>query len=179
MLSAAVTVTVSGGMQKKFDHFVDRNLCRWCPTDWPVRLGCTLAAGALVRIQHVEMDGQGQWAYVTSRRTRAGVAHKVRMAELHPPKETKPLFNKGCANCKASCPLVGKRLTAYRSKLYPPSMRTPPVTPAVSEFFAAMGRRGGRVVTPARLKALAKARKARAVQVTARKKFRSDLAENA
>jgi len=58
-------------------------------------------------------------------------------------------------------------------------MRTPPVTPAVSEFFAAMGRRGGRVVTPARLKALAKARKARAVQVTARKKFRSDLAENA
>ena len=80
LLSAAVTVTVSGGMQEKFDHFVDRNLCRWCPTDWPPKFGCGLAAGALVKIEHVEMDAQGQYAYVTSRRTRAGVAHKVRLS---------------------------------------------------------------------------------------------------
>ena len=136
-----------------------------------------MAAGALVRIEHVEMDAQGQWAYVTSRRTRNKAVHKVRMSELHPPRETKPLFNKGCANCKASCPLIEKRLTRYRSKIYPPSMRTPEVTPAVSEFFAAMGRRGGSRVTAARLQALAKARKARAAKVLARQKSRVNLAK--
>ena len=177
MLLHVEAVTMYGWMSKKFNELIDRNLCRWCPTDWPPRLGCGLAAGALVRIEHVEMDAQGQWAYVTSRRTRNKAVHKVGMSELHPPRETKPLFNKGCANCKASCPLVGKRLTAFRAKLYPPTMRTPPVTPAVSEFFAAMGRRGGKVVTPARLKALAKARQARAVQVSARRKNRIALAK--
>ena len=120
----------------------------------------------------------GQWAYVLSRRARNQVVHKVKMSELHPPRETKPLFNKGCANCKASCPLIGKRLTKYRAKIYPPSMRTPPVTPAVSEFFAAMGRRGGSKVTPARLQAIAKARQARAAKVLARRKSRLNLAKN-
>ena len=119
----------------------------------------------------------GQWAYVLSRRARNQVVHKVKMSELHPPRETKPLFNKGCANCKASCPLIGKRLTKYRAKIYPPSMRTPPVTPAVSEFFAAMGRRGGSKVTPARLQAIAKARQARAAKVLARRKSRLNLAK--
>lgn len=123
------------------------------------------------------MDSGGQYAYVTSRRARNNVVHKVRMDELHPPKETKPLFNRGCANCKASCPLVGNRLTKYRAKLYPPSMRTPAVTPQISAFFAAMGKRGGSKVTPARLQALAKARKARAVKVAARHKARINLAK--
>ena len=132
----------------------------------------------MVTIKHVEMDQMGQWAYVLSRRARNQVVHKVKMSELHPPRETKPLFNKGCANCKASCPLIGKRLTKYRAKIYPPSMRTPPVTPAVSEFFAAMGRRGGSKVTPARLQAIAKARQARAAKVLARQKSRLNLAKN-
>ena len=136
-----------------------------------------LAPGALVRIQHVEIDARGQWAYVTSRRSRNKAVYKVPMSELHPPRDTRPLSNKGCANCKASCPLIEKRLTAYRAKLYPPSMRTPPVTPAVSEFFAAMGRRGGKVVTPARLRALAKARQARAVRISERQKNRLNLAK--
>jgi hypothetical protein len=57
-------------------------------------------------------------------------------------------------------------------------MRTPPVTPAVSEFFAAMGRRGGSKVTPARLRAIAKARQARAAKVLARRKSRLNLAKN-
>lgn len=164
-------------MAKHFNRLIERSLVRWCPTDWPPRFGCGLAAGALVRIEHVEMDAQGQWAYVTSRRARNNVVHKVKMDELHPPRETKPLFNKGCANCKASCPLIEKRLTRYRAKIYPPSMRTPPVTPAVSEFFAAMGRRGGSRVTAARLQALAKARKARAAKVLARQKSRVNLAK--
>lgn len=123
------------------------------------------------------MDAQGQYAYVTSRRARNNVVHKVRMDELHPPKETKPLFNKGCANCKASCPLVENRLTRYRAKIYPPSMRTPEVTPAVSAFFSAMGKRGGSRVTPARLQALVKARRARAVKIAARHKARINLAK--
>ena len=123
------------------------------------------------------MDSGGQYAYVTSRRARKNVVHKVRMDELHPPRETKPLFNMGCANCKASCPLVGNRLTKYRAKLYPPSMRTPEVTPAVSAFFSAMGKRGGSRVTPARLQALAKARKVRAVKIAARNKARINLAK--
>lgn len=131
----------------------------------------------MVKIEHVEMDSGGQYAYVTSRRARKNVVHKVRMDELHPPRETKPLFNMGCANCKASCPLVGNRLTKYRAKLYPPSMRTPEVTPAVSAFFSAMGKRGGSRVTPARLQALAKARKVRAVKIAARNKARINLAK--
>lgn len=131
----------------------------------------------MVKIEHVEMDAQGQYAYVTSRRARNNVVHKVRMDELHPPKETKPLFNKGCANCKASCPLVENRLTRYRAKIYPPSMRTPEVTPAVSAFFSAMGKRGGSRVTPARLQALVKARRARAVKIAARHKARINLAK--
>lgn len=162
----------------KNNHLNDAGLFRWCPTDWPPRLGCGLAAGALVAIKHVEMDKLGQWAYVLSRRARNQVVHKVKMSELHPPRETKPLFNKGCANCKASCPLIGNRLTKYRAKIYPPSMRTPPVTPAVSEFFAAMGRKGGSKVTPARLRAIAKARQARAAKVLARRKSRLNLAKN-
>ena len=132
----------------------------------------------MVKIEHVEMDAQGQYAYVTSRRARNNVVHKVRMDELHPPRETKPLFNKGCANCKASCPLIEKRLTKYRAKIYPPSMRTPEVTPAISAFFSAMGRRGGSRVTPARLQALVKARRVRAVKVAARKRARVNLAKN-
>lgn len=131
----------------------------------------------MVKIEHVEMDAQGQYAYVTSRRTRNNVVHRVRMEELHPPRETTPLFNKGCANCKASCPLTGKRLTKYRAKLYPPAMRTPEVTPAVSAFFSAMGRRGGSRVTPARLRALEKARKARAIRIADRRKARVNLAK--
>lgn len=164
-------------MSEKFNHLIDRALCRWCPTDWPPRFGCGLAAGALVKIEHIEMDATGQYAYVTSRRARQNVVHKVRMDELHPPRETKPLFNKGCANCKASCPLIENRLTKYRAKIYPPSMRTPPITPAVSAFFSAMGRRGGSRVTPARLQALAKARKVRAARILARHKTRVDLAK--
>ena len=164
-------------MSEKFNYLIDRNLCRWCPTDWPAKFGCGLAAGSLVKIEHVEMDAQGQYAYVTSRRARNSVVHKVRMNELHPPRETKPLFNKGCANCRASCPLVGNRLTKYRAKLYPPSMRTPEVSPAVSAFFSAMGKRGGSRVTPARLQALVKARKARAVKIAARHKARVNLAK--
>ena len=130
-----------------------------------------------MKIEHVEMDAQGQYAYVTSRRARNNVVHRVRMDELHPPRETTPLFNKGCANCKASCPLIEKRLTKFRAKLYPPAMRTPEVTPAVSAFFSAIGKRGGSRVTPARLQALAKARKARAVKVAVRQKSRVNLAK--
>ena len=177
LLVPFVAATMSGGMPEKFNHLIDRNLCRWCPTDWPPKFGCGLAAGALVKIEHVEMDAQGQYAYVTSRRARNNVVHRVRMDELHPPRETTPLFNKGCANCKASCPLIEKRLTKFRAKLYPPAMRTPEVTPAVSAFFSAMGRRGGSRVTPARLQALAKARKARAVKIAVRQKSRVNLAK--
>ena len=56
-------------------------------------------------------------------------------------------------------------------------MRTPEVTPAVSAFFSAMGKRGGSRVTPARLQALAKARKVRAVKIAARRKARINLAK--
>jgi hypothetical protein len=152
-------------------------LWRWCPTQWPPLLGCGLAAGALVNVLAVDMDSSGQYAYVRSRRSRGGCIHKVRFDELHAPRSTKPLFNSGCANCKASCPLVGKRLTRFRAKLYPPAMRMPTITPAVSEFFAAMGRRGGSRVTPAKLGALAKARQARAMKVRARQTHRKTLAK--
>lgn len=165
------------GMHKNFNEIIDRNLCRWCPTDWPPKFGCGLAAGALIKIEHIEMDALGTFAFVQSRRARNKTLHKVKFDELHPPRETKPLHNNGCANCKASCPLVGNRLTRFRAKLYPPSMRTPPITPAVSAFFAAMGRRGGRKITQARLDALAKARQARAVKVSVRQNNRLNLAK--
>ena len=165
-------------MAEKFNEMVDANLYRWCPTVWPPMFGCGLAAGALVKIHHIEMDASGRYAFVTSARTRAQTVHKVKFDELHPPRETKPLHNLGCANCKASCPLVGNRLTKYRAKLYPPRMRPPKVTPAVSAFFAAMGKLGGSRVTPARLQALEKARQARAERVTARQKARINLAKN-
>ena len=167
-----------GWTMNKNNHLNEAGIFRWCPTDWPPRWGCGLAAGALVLIKHVDMDATGQWAYVLSRRARNGSVHKVALSELHPPRFTKPLFNKGCANCKASCPLVGNRLTKYRAKIYPTKMRVPPVTPAVSEFFSAIGRRGGSKVTPARLEAIAKARQARAAKVLARQKSRLNLAKN-
>jgi hypothetical protein len=163
---------------KTFNDFHVRDIYRWCPTQWPPMFGCMLAAGSLVRIHHVDMDAGGQYAYVVSKRARNNAVHKVKLGELHPPRTTVPLFNPGCANCKASCPLKGNRLTKYRAKIYPPSMRTPPVTPAVSAFFSAMGRRGGSRVTPARLQALAKARKVRAARVLARQKSRTALAKN-
>lgn len=120
-----------------------------------------LAAGALVKIHHFEMDSDGQHAYVVSTRTRANTVHRVRFDELHAPRSTKPLMNLGCAACRASCPIREKSLTRYRARLYPPRMRLPELTPTVSEYFAAMGRRGGSRKTPAKLAALAQAREIR------------------
>lgn len=162
-------------MKKEINELVEGNLQRWCPTSWPPRFGCLLAAGALVRIHHIDMDSTGQYAYVRSRRHRAATIHKVPMEQLHAPTTTTPLYNSGCANCKASCPIIGKRLTQYRLRIYPSRMRMPQITPAVKEWFAQMGRIGGRKKTAKKMASIAKARAVRAVRVLARQNARKNL----
>ena len=121
------------------------------------------------------MDAGGQYAYVLSARTRAQTIHRVHFSELHPPRSTVPLINKGCANCKASCPLKEKNLTRYRARIYPSRMRIPEITPAVSDFFAAMGRKGGSRRTPVKLEALAKAREVRREKLAVKHALKNKL----
>lgn len=162
-------------MPNKYNQFIDAALCRWCPTTWPPRFGCGLAAGSLVKIQHIDMDAGGQYAYVLSARTRAQTIHRVHFSELHAPRSTVPLINKGCANCKASCPIREKNLTRYRARIYPTRMRMPQITPAVSQFFAAMGRKGGSRKTPVKLQALAKAREVRQQKLAVKHALKNKL----
>ena len=155
----------------------DTSLMRWCPVSWPPLFGCGLAPGALVRIRHLEFEGEAQTAYVQSRRSKLLNVHKVLLEQLHSPTSTNPLAVPGCANCKATCPIRGQGLTRYRSAFIPPSVKDQILTPTISRYVAALGKRGGSRVTPARLEGLKKARAARAVHIARRQKNRIALAK--
>ena len=162
----------------KSSHIIgDRTLFRWCPTTWPPKFGCHLAAGALVRIRHIELEGANQFAFVESERSDAFSLHKVHLNELHKPETTKPLINPGCAACKQSCPLRARSLHRFHAKLLPPSVKRGVLTPAVSAYMAELGRRGGSKVTAAKLAGLEKARAARAEHVKRRHEARAKLGE--
>ena len=161
----------------KSSHMIgDRTLFRWCPTNWPANFGCLLSPGALVRIRHIELEGEKQFAFVESERSDSFSLHKVNLSELHKPETTKPLFNPGCAACKQSCPLRARSLQRFHVKLLPPRVKHGVLTPAVSAYMAELGRRGGSRVTPAKLAGLEKARAARAKHIERRRTAREKLA---
>jgi hypothetical protein len=54
-------------------------------------------------------------------------------------------------------------------------MRIPEITPAVSDFFAAMGRKGGSRSTPVKLEALAKAREVRREKLAVKHALKNKL----
>ena len=155
----------------------DTSLMRWCPVAWPPRFGCGLAPGALVRIRHLEFEGDTQTAFVQSRRSVLFNAHKVILSELHAPTSTTPQSVPGCQICKASCPLRGSRLTAFRARIIPVSVKPIILTAAISKYMARIGRKGGSRITPARLEGLRKARAARAQHIARRAKNRLSLAK--
>jgi len=155
----------------------DTSLMRWCPVSWPPKFGCGLAPGALVRIRHLEFEGDSQIAFVQSRRSVLFNAHKVVLSELHAPTSTTPQSAPGCQACKASCPLRRSSLTRFRNRLIPQSVKPIILTSAISKYMARIGRKGGSRITPARLEGLRKAREARAGHIARRNKNRLALAK--
>jgi len=151
---------------------------RWCPTHWPAHFGCSLAAGSFVRIRDLDLTGGVQTAWVQPIRSRTNNLYKVRLSELHAPAETTPLHNPGCQACRASCPLEGTALTRFKARILPLIIKNSTITPSISRYMAAIGARGGKRRTKAKLAHLARARAAWVRAARARRKKRKNLAKN-